>query len=34
MSLHSAPCHIQLIGYLGVVATLQEQFDNLLFARP
>jgi hypothetical protein len=34
MSLHGAPRHMELTGDLGIVATLQQQFDNLLFARP
>jgi hypothetical protein len=34
MSLHGAPRHMELTGDLGIVATLQKQFDNLLFARP
>lgn len=34
MSLHGTPRHVQLGGDFGVVATLQKQFDNLLFARP
>jgi hypothetical protein len=29
---HCAPSHIQLLGYLGVIATLQQQFGNLLVA--
>ena len=33
MSFHSAPRHLQLSCYLGVVAPLQQQVDNLLFAR-
>jgi len=34
MSLHGSPRHVQLGGDFGIVATLQKQFDNLLFARP
>jgi hypothetical protein len=34
MSLHGTPRHAELVGDLGIVATLQQQFDNLLFARP
>jgi hypothetical protein len=34
MSLHGPPRHVQLGGDFGIVATLQKQFDNLLFARP
>jgi hypothetical protein len=34
MSLHGAPRHMELTSDLGIVATLQKQFDNLLFARP
>jgi hypothetical protein len=34
MSLHGAPCHVELRGNFGIVTTLQKQFDNLLFARP
>jgi hypothetical protein len=34
MSLHGTPRHVQLGGDFGIVATLQKQFDNLLFARP
>jgi hypothetical protein len=33
MSFHGAPRHLQLTGNLGVVTTLQKQFDDLLFAR-
>jgi hypothetical protein len=33
MSLHGAPCHFQLTGNFGVVAALQKQLDDLLFAR-
>jgi hypothetical protein len=33
MSFHSTPRHLQLGGYLGVVASLQKQLDDLLFAR-
>jgi hypothetical protein len=32
MSFHSAPRHLQLAGYFRVVAPLQKQFDDLLFA--
>ena len=32
MRFHSAPRHIELRRNLGVVTTLQKQFDNLLFA--
>jgi len=34
MSLHGTPSHMKLACDFGVVATLQEQVDNLLFARP
>ena len=34
MSLHGTPRHVELAGDFGIVATLQKQFDNLLFARP
>jgi len=34
MSLHGTPGHIELAGDFGIVASLQKQFDNLLFARP
>ena len=33
MSFHSAPSHLELRGYFGVVASLQKQIDDLLFAR-
>jgi hypothetical protein len=33
MSLDSTPCHFELASDLGVVTTLQKQFNNLLFAR-
>ena len=33
MSFHSAPRHLKLSRYFGVVAPLQQQVDNLLFAR-
>jgi hypothetical protein len=33
VGLHGAPCHFQFGGNLSVVAALQEQFDDLLFAR-
>lgn len=32
MGFHGSPSHIELSGNLGVVATLQEQVDDLLFA--
>jgi len=32
MSFHGSPRHLELSGNFGVVATLQEQLDNLLFA--
>ncbi len=32
MSFHSTPRHLKLSGYFGVVAPLQKQFDDLLFA--
>jgi hypothetical protein len=32
MSFHSTPCHLELASYFGVVAPLQKQFDDLLFA--
>jgi len=32
MSLHGSSCHVELRGNLGVVAALQEQFNDLLFA--
>jgi hypothetical protein len=34
MSLHGTPSHVELAGDFGIVATLQKQVDNLLFARP
>lgn len=33
MSFHGTPRHVELRGYLGVVASLQQQVDDLLFAR-
>jgi len=33
MSLDGSPCHLELAGYFGVIATLQKQFNYLLFAR-
>jgi hypothetical protein len=33
MSFHSTPRHLKLRSYFGVVAPLQKQFDDLLFAR-
>jgi len=33
MGFHSAPRHLELSGNLGVITTLQKQFDDLLFAR-
>jgi hypothetical protein len=33
MSFDSSPRHLKLVGDLGVVTTLQKQFDDLLFAR-
>ncbi len=33
MSLDGSPRHVQLLGDLGVVTALQEQFNNLLLAR-
>ena len=33
MCLDGSPGHVQLAGNLGVVATLQEQFDDLTLAR-
>ena len=33
MSLHRSPSHLQLSGNLGVITTLQKQFNDLLFAR-
>jgi hypothetical protein len=33
MGFHGATRHLQLTRYLGVIATLQKQFDDLLFAR-
>jgi hypothetical protein len=33
MSLYSAPRHLQLACNLGVIAALQKQLYNLLFAR-
>jgi hypothetical protein len=33
MSLYSSPRHLELACDLGVVTTLQKQFNNLLFAR-
>jgi len=32
MSFYGSPRHLELTGDLGVVTTLQKQFDNLLFA--
>ena len=32
MGFHSSPRHVELSGNLGIVTTLQKQFDNLLFA--
>lgn len=31
MCLHGTPRHLELAGDLGVVASLQQQLDNLLF---
>jgi hypothetical protein len=33
MSLHRSARHLELAGNLGIVAALQKQFDDLLFAR-
>lgn len=33
MSLHRAPCHVELGSYFGIITTLQKQVDDLLFAR-
>jgi hypothetical protein len=33
MGFHGAPRHLELSGNLGIITTLQKQFDNLLFAR-
>jgi len=33
MGLHGTPGHIELACDFGVVTSLQEQFDNLLFSR-
>jgi len=33
MSLHGTPGHVELAGDFGVVASLQEQFDDLLLSR-
>jgi hypothetical protein len=33
MSLYSSARHLKLAGDLGIVTALQEQFDDLLFAR-
>jgi hypothetical protein len=33
MSLHSSARHLELAGNFGIVAALQKQFDDLLFAR-
>jgi hypothetical protein len=33
MSLHGSARHFELRGNLGVIAALQKQFDDLLFAR-
>jgi hypothetical protein len=33
MSLYSSPSHLELASDLGVVTTLQKQFNDLLFAR-
>jgi hypothetical protein len=32
MSFHGSPRHVELAGYFGVVASLQQQLDDLLFA--
>jgi hypothetical protein len=34
MSLYGTSSHMELAGDFGIVATLQQQVDNLLFARP
>jgi hypothetical protein len=33
MGFYSSPCHRELGGDFGVITTLQQQFNNLLFAR-
>jgi hypothetical protein len=33
MCFHGSPGHIELAGNFGVIATLQQQFNNLPFAR-
>jgi hypothetical protein len=33
MSLHGSARHLELAGNLGVITSLQKQFDDLLFAR-
>ncbi|MFZ0136376.1 MAG: hypothetical protein WAK89_04905 [Candidatus Sulfotelmatobacter sp.] len=33
MSLHGSARHLELAGNLGVVTTLEKQFDNLLLSR-
>jgi len=33
MSFHGSPRHVELARDFGVIASLQQQFDNLLFAR-
>jgi hypothetical protein len=33
MSFHGAPRHLELTGNFGIVAALQKQLDDLLFAR-
>jgi len=33
MSFHGSPRHVELAGDFGVVASLQQQFNDLLFAR-
>ena len=32
MSFYGSPRHIELAGYFGVVTSLQQQFNDLLFA--
>ena len=32
MGFHGAPRHLELSGNLGIITTLQKQFDDLLFA--
>jgi hypothetical protein len=34
MSFYSSASHLELFGNFGIIAALQKQFDDLLFARP